>query len=177
MKGLHPDTTGQRLRRLYGLTGSDEKTLERQARAGPGHSKRSSSGPHAPRASNTISVRWVPVHGRVAGNELADIYARAATESGFSDSSDHRIATRTSLSVLCRSATEQATLRWQSDIEGRNADRRVFRLRTPKSRPGIRPKLRRAPKQVAARYSKLLSCHAGMALFQGTVGMDGQRHM
>ena len=51
------------------------------------------------------------------------------------------------------------------ETEERNAGRRSFRLPTARSRPVIRPLLRKAPKGVAARFFQLLSGHAMIAPF------------
>ena len=72
---------------------------------------------------------------------------------------------RFSLAFLRRRATERATQAWRRDIEERNSGRRSFRLPTARSRPGIRPLLRRARKGVAARFFQLLSGHAMIAPF------------
>ena len=82
------------------------------------------------------------------------VSARAVAEFRLTDPAGHTKAARTSLAFLTR--------RWRADIEERNADRRVFRLPTPRSRPGIRPQLRGVSKEIAARYFQLLSGHARM---------------
>ena len=73
------------------------------------------------------------------------------------------IRRRFSLAFLRRRATERATQAWRRDIEERNSGRRSFRLPTARSRPGIRPLLRRARKGVAAKFFQLLSGHAMIA--------------
>ena len=70
-----------------------------------------------------------------------------------------------SLAFLKRRATERTTQTWKRDIEERNAGRRSFRLPTEGARPGIRPRLRRTPKGIAARFFQLLSGHAMIAPF------------
>ena len=110
---------------------------------------------------NSITIRWIPAHRGVVGNEMADQAARdAASLPPLRGTSD-----RTSLAFLRRRVTERATRAWRKDIEERNSDRRAFRLPTARLRPGIRPQLRGAPKTVATRFFQLLGGHAMIAPF------------
>ena len=70
-----------------------------------------------------------------------------------------------SLVFLRRRATERATQAWREDIETRSSGRRTFRLSTARSRPGIRPQLRRVAQGVAARFFQLLRGHAMVTPF------------
>ena len=87
----------------------------------------------------TVTVRWLPGHRGVEGNELADQYARTAAESGIPNREGRQAARRTSLPCPQGRATEKATLRWREDIERRDQEKRTFRLPIPTARPGIRP--------------------------------------
>ena len=141
------------------------------------------------RLGNTATIRWVPGHRGVEGNELADQYARAAAESRARDREGRQAAGRTILPFLRRKATERATRRWREDIREGNQGERTFWLPTPTTGPGIRPRLRGASKAVAARHCQLLRRHAMTApflngrqssrerLFKGALrGLRGSEH-
>ena len=94
----HPQLTGA-LERAHTQTREAGPSVDLRRRGevrhGPGTRGHRAS-PPIHEQSNTISTRWAPSHRGIACNEIADLYARAAVESGLMDSVDHRIAPRTS---------------------------------------------------------------------------------
>ena len=117
---------------------------------------------------NEVSIRWVPAHHGVLGNEKADEYAKAAargeSQRGPASMVPDQYRWETSLSHMSRVATEarsRAAARWMADRFG--GPRRNYR---PPPGRGLRRKLLRgAPKSIASRYYQLLSGHAAIGPF------------
>ena len=112
--------------------------------------------------SDGVSIRWVPAHHEVLGNEKADEYGKVVVEGGGLDSDvldEYRWDT--SLSHMTRVAAEaryRAAAQWIVDRLG-NPQRRY----RPPSGGGLkRSPPRRTPKSVAGRYYQLLSEHAAI---------------
>lgn len=104
------------------------------------------------------------------GNEIADLYAREAAESGkrYTGKAKKRIAQRISLAHLGRRRTEKAKKSWKTEIEtrrGREGRGRRGAFQMPRDRPRIREGLRRVSKGLAARFYQLYSGHAMIAPF------------
>ena len=130
---------------------------QRRPRTGPGASGRGHPLRTCDRAEdNTITIRWVPSHRGVEGNEQADQRAVEAATLPL----PRAAVRRRSLEYLRRRATEQAIQTWRDDTRRRAGGRRSFVLPSADSRPAIRPAPRRVPKGVAARFFQLLNGHA-----------------
>lgn len=97
---------------------------------------------------NAITIRWVPSHRGVGGNEQADQRASEAASLPL----PRTAARRRSLAHLKRRATEHAIQMWRDDARDRAAGRRSFVLPTAGSKLAIRPALIGALKGVAARF-------------------------
>ena len=104
----------------------------------------------------------VPGHGRVEGNEQADLWARGAAVEG---SAAILGEATTSLASLRRQRTVKADQAWTEDIIRRNHGRRTFSPPAEGAKPGIRDGLRRAPKGVASRFLQLVCGYALTAPF------------
>ena len=109
---------------------------------------------------NEVTVRWVPAHSGVMGNEIVDSFAREVASSR--QSQRHRVPDgllqEANLSHLARAATEnrsRATAR-------RTAEHvRPERRHRPPAGTGLRRKaLRRVRKSLASRYYQLLTWNA-----------------
>lgn len=64
----------------------------------------------------------MPGHSEVKGNEQADLYAKAAAETGAWEKADREKET-VSLATLNARRTSKATKEWIRDIEDRNRDK------------------------------------------------------
>ena len=108
---------------------------------------------------NEVTIRWVPSHHGVVGNEKADEFTRAAAERNRPDSAvPDELRWGTSLSHMTRVATEAQARRTRQWIEERLGDPR--KKYSPPSGRGVRRRLlRRALKYIAGRYYQLLSSH------------------
>ena len=112
--------------------------------------------------ANIVTIRWVPAHQGVPGNEKADEFAKAAAEHNMPDSAvPDELRWETSLSHMTRVATENRSRRVNQWITERLGDPR--RKYKPPLGRGVRRKLlQRAPKHIASRYYQLLSGHAAI---------------
>ena len=108
------------------------------------------------------SVRWVPGHSGVEGNEQAGQHAREAAEGGLETILGSETVSPASLK---RQRTERAYKLWREDIARRNHGRTTFKAPAEGARPRIREGLRAAPKGLAARFYQLASGHAMTAPF------------
>ena len=114
-------------------------------------------------SENEFTVRWVPAHHGVPGNERAGELSRAAAKGSCPDDAvPDEYRWETSLSHMTRVAAEACTrsaAEWMRDRFGNLA--RGYR---PPPGRGVRHKLlRRTPKSVTSGYYQLLTGHAVIA--------------
>ena len=113
-------------------------------------------------SGNEVTVRWVPAHVGVEGNEVADRFAKEAAE-GLQHSVSDRLRWEASLSHLSRVTTEgrsKATVQWIKDHV-----RESRRYHPPAGKGFGRRALRRVRKTTAQRYYQLLTGHAAIGSF------------
>ena len=122
---------------------------------------------------NTIAVRCAPAHHGVDGNEQADRRAKEAAATTPPGTTPRRY----SLASLGLTATGRATRRWREDIEKRKAGKRVFRIPTAVSRPGIRPSSAGSQAGGCEASPAPERAHNDSALPQWGVGMVGHGHL
>ena len=145
----------------------------RTDRAGPGQGmaiKGIRLATEAIKRGAAITIRWVPGHARVPGNEVADQWAsEAATREhkyrmgrGVLNLPTTSQASRTSLKTVLK---KKATVKWRSEVVERCKGRKAFHIPGGDRAPGIPEELRRAPKEVASRSFQLASGHAMIAPF------------
>lgn len=123
----------------------------------------------AVKRGTTITVRWIPGHAGVPGNEIADQWASEAAvreqrcrmgREGFGTPGPIHLSWTFLKTVL----KKWATAKWE-EIVSRCKGRRTFRIPREGETPRIPLGLGRAPWEVAARFFQLVSGHAMIAPF------------
>ena len=119
----------------------------------------------------TVSIRWVPGHARVPGNEIADQWANEAAtredrcRAGRRDHSAPPIVGQHASQAFVRTTIRRrVVLRWRGEVIRRGSGGRQCRTRG-RVAPRIPLGLRGAPKEVATRFFQLASGHAMIAPF------------
>ena len=114
---------------------------------------------------NEVTIRWVPAHHAIQGNETADTMAKIAAEgihAEYNVPDNYRL--ETSLAHMSRVASERQRIMamdWMKDRFGNPA-----RKYQPPKGKGLRRKLlRQTPKLIASRYYQLLSGHAAIGQY------------
>ena len=128
--------------------------------------------PRRPSGGATITIRSVPGHAGVQGNEVADQWAlEAATREHKRrlgrESLESPVVTsgHTSQAFMRTVLKVRAVTRWRDEITKRCRGRRPFRIPKEGEIPRIPTGLRRAPKEVTSRFFQLASGHAMIAPF------------
>ena len=147
----------------------------RDDRPGPGQSMAARGiriAKEAIRGGATITIRSVPGHAGVQGNEVADQWAlEAATREHKRrlgrESLESPVVTsgHTSQAFMRTVLKVRAVTRWRDEITRRCRGRRPFRIPKEGEIPRIPTGLRRAPKEVTSRFFQLASGHAMIAPF------------
>ena len=109
---------------------------------------------------NEVTIRWIPTHSGVVGNEIMDGFAKKAACSRQRRRALDELSREASLSHLARVATEnrsRATTRWISDNV-----RPERRYRPPASTGLRRRALCRVRKSLTSRYYQLFTGHAAI---------------
>ena len=118
-----------------------------------------------------VTIRWVPSHIGVEGNEMADRYAKAAADRSApcrDEATPPELVDEASLSYMTRTATEarsRATAEWITDHV--RAERRY---RPPPRGGPRRRQLGGTRKELAGRFHQLLSGHANIGSFLYRIG-------
>ena len=120
----------------------------------------------------SVTIRWMPGHAGVLGNEIADQWTLdAATREHRCHTSEEALGAprstsrHTSQTFMKTALKMRAVSMWREEIISRSKGRRSFRLPWEGEVPRIPPDLRRAPKEVASRFFQLASGHAMIAPF------------
>ena len=101
---------------------------------------------------NHVTIRWVPSHTRVEGNEKADIYAKAAASRSApcrDDANPADLQDEASLSYMTRTATEA---RSQATAEWIGSHVRAERQYRPPPGRGLRRQHLRSTRKLASRF-------------------------
>ena len=135
-----------------------------------------------------VTIRWVPSHIEIEGNEMADRYAKAAADRSApcrDDATPRELIDEATLSDMTHTATKarsRATAEWIKEIV--HAERRY---RPPPGRGLRHQHLRNTRKELASRFHQFLSGHANIGSYlhrAGTINDDrcwhcntGERHL
>ena len=116
---------------------------------------------------NEVTIRWVPTHSGVAGNEQADSYAKGAARRSAPYNDDYdvpdELLTEASLSHMSRSATKARSRTSAEWIASHVRSGR--RYRPPPGRGLRRQHLRYTRKDLAGMYCHFLSGHGSFGLY------------
>jgi len=110
---------------------------------------------------DSLTIRWVPGHANIEGNEVADFWAKnAAQNRGYATNKAY--LNETSLAFMSRKATEarsDGTTKWIAEHSSKRSQYK------PPTRKGMRKPLKNIRKGLAARYYQLLTGHAITAVY------------
>jgi hypothetical protein len=104
----------------------------------------------------TVTLRWVPGHKGVPGNEQANAIAKRAAKEPPEDAYSRQIMRTASLTYLTRKTTETRTRATKEWIETRTAKSKAY---IPRNQMGLRKNLHHEKKEVASRFHQLLLGH------------------
>lgn len=114
-----------------------------------------------------VTIRWVPSHSKIEGNELTDKAAKEAAAGGKTGNTQW-----SSLGYINRNITEarkSAVWSWhRAKNEERESRSRSYYV--PRLKHGIHPVLGQAPKKYAARFFQLKMGHAATGVFLERIG-------
>jgi ribonuclease HI len=104
----------------------------------------------------TLTIRWVPSHANIEGNETADVWAKEAATCEM-DAVDKTYLNETSVAFMTRKATENRSDGTKKWVKEKSSKRTQYQ---PPKKKGMRKALMKERKSVASRYYQLLTGHA-----------------
>lgn len=109
-----------------------------------------------------LTVRWIPGHKKIEGNERADRAAKDAAANGRSQTA--RWSSLAHVNWKINEAQRSEIHSWH-EAKNEERERRSRNYYTPRPKPGIDPVLGRALKKYASRFFQLIVGHGAVGVF------------
>lgn len=116
---------------------------------------------------HSVTLRWIPGHSKIEGNEKADSAAKIAADGGRKETDCWSSLTHVK-KKLKRTRLAELSAWHQLKMQEREASRREFYV--PRRKCGIESTLGKAPKKYAARYYQLKIGHGAVGTFRARIG-------